>query len=145
MKRIISLSVFILVATVFVFADKDRGIAMNQLPDRAQKFIAQHFPKHQASYAKVESDFFDKSYEVIFTDGSKIEFDSKGEWTDIDCEYSQVPDSAVPSLIKKFVDTNYKGTTILEIDRDRKDYEVKLSNGLELKFDLKFNLIKIDN
>ena len=29
--------------------------------------------------------------------------------------------------------------------RDSRDYEVKLSNGLELTFDLKFNLIDIDD
>ena len=28
---------------------------------------------------------------------------------------------------------------------DKTDYEVKLSNGWELKFDSKFNLIDIDN
>ena len=33
---------------------------------------------------------------------------------------------------------------ILKIERDKKDYEVKLSNRTELKFDLKFNLIDID-
>ena len=31
------------------------------------------------------------------------------------------------------------------IDRDRRDYEVELDNGLDLKFDLKFRLIDIDN
>ena len=29
--------------------------------------------------------------------------------------------------------------------RDKRDYEVKLTNGLELTFDLKFNLIDIDD
>ena len=31
-----------------------------------------------------------------------------------------------------------------DAERDKKDYEVKLSNRTELKFDLKFNLIDID-
>ena len=34
---------------------------------------------------------------------------------------------------------------ITAIDRDRRDYEVELDNGLDLKFDLKFRLIDIDN
>ena len=40
--------------------------------------------------------------------------------------------------------TNYPDAKILKIERDKKDYEVKLSNRTELKFDLKFNLIDID-
>ena len=35
--------------------------------------------------------------------------------------------------------------SIVQISRDKHDYEVKLSNGLELTFDLKFNLIDIDD
>jgi len=34
---------------------------------------------------------------------------------------------------------------VLKIERDKKEYEVKLSNKWELKFDLQFNLIDIDN
>ena len=41
--------------------------------------------------------------------------------------------------------TNYPDTKVLKIERDKKEYEVKLSNRVELKFDLKFNLIDIDN
>ncbi|MCZ2607976.1 PepSY-like domain-containing protein, partial [Bacteroides fragilis] len=40
---------------------------------------------------------------------------------------------------------NYPDAKVLKIERDKTDYEVKLSNGWELKFDSKFNLIDIDN
>ena len=40
---------------------------------------------------------------------------------------------------------NYPDRKITAIDRDRRDYEVELDNGLDLKFDLKFRLIDIDN
>ena len=50
----------------------------------------------------------------------------------------------IPAAIQKYVTTNYPDAKILKIERDKKDYEVKLSNRTELKFDLKFNLIDID-
>ena len=34
---------------------------------------------------------------------------------------------------------------IVSIDRDKRDWEVKLDNGLDLKFDLQFRLIEIDD
>jgi len=51
----------------------------------------------------------------------------------------------IPAAIQKYVTTHYPDAKVLKIERDKKDYEVKLSNRTELKFDLKFNLIDIDN
>ena len=92
----------------------------------------------------MESDFFYKSYEVIFTNGDKVEFDNKSNWEEVNCKYSSVPTAIIPAAIQKYVATNYPDAKILKIERDKKDYEVKLSNRTELKFDLKFNLIDID-
>jgi predicted phosphodiesterase len=44
-----------------------------------------------------------------------------------------------------FVAKNYPDAKIIKIDRDRRDYEVSLSNRLELTFDMKFNLVEIDD
>ena len=82
---------------------------------------------------------------VIFTDGNKVEFDKKGNWTEVNCKFSVVPQGIIPAPIQKYVTTNYADAKILKIERDKADYEVKLSNGWELKFDSKFNLIDIDN
>lgn len=50
--------------------------------------------------AKMETDWFDKSYDVIFTNGDKLEFDKKGVWTEVNCKYSAVPVAVVPEAIK---------------------------------------------
>ena len=68
----------------------------------------------------------------------------KGNWEEVNCKYSSVPTAIIPAAIQKYVTTNYPDAKILKIERDKKDYEVKLSNRTELKFDLKFNLIDID-
>lgn len=39
---------------------------------------------------KVESDFLQKSYDVIFIDGNKVEFDKKGNWIEVNCKFSVV-------------------------------------------------------
>ena len=40
---------------------------------------------------------------------------------------------------------SFAGRKIVSIDRDKRDWEVKLDNGLDLKFDLHFRLIEIDD
>ena len=40
---------------------------------------------------------------------------------------------------------NYSGEKIVVIEKNRNDYEIKLSNRLELKFDKDFNLYDIDD
>ena len=45
----------------------------------------------------------------------------------------------------KYVKENYPDVKVLMIERDRNDYELKLSNRLELTFDTKYNIIDIDD
>lgn len=145
MKKLVFLFVCLFALQTVVRADNDKPIQVNQMPEQAQQFIKQHFSDSKVALAKVENDLLNKSYDVIFTNGNKVEFDKKGNWKDVDCKYTSVPVDIIPAAIQKYVKTNYPDTKILKIDRDKKDYEVKLSNRIELNFDLKFNLINIDN
>jgi hypothetical protein len=52
---------------------------------------------------------------------------------------------AVPEAIRLYVQSNYENTKILKIERSSKEYEVELSNRLELTFDKEFHLIDIDD
>lgn len=145
MKKILLLLLCLFSLQTVVRADDDRPIAVTQLPASAQQFIKKHFAGNQVAFAKMEKDWFSKSYDVTFTNGNKLEFDEKGEWTEVDCKYTSVPAAIVPKAIADYVAQNYKDVRILKIDRDSRDYEVKLSNRLELKFNLQFNLIDIDD
>lgn len=145
MKKLILLFACLFTLHVAVQADNDKPIQVNQLPQQAQQFIKQHFASKPIAMAKVETDLFYKSYDVIFTNGNKVEFDKKGQWTEVNCKYDAVPLKIIPTAILKYVTANYPKTKITKIERDSKDYEVKLSSGIELTFDTKFNLIDIDN
>ena len=47
--------------------------------------------------------------------------------------------------IKEYINNNYAGEKVVYIEKDRNDYEVKLSNRLELKFDKELNIYDIDD
>ena len=140
MKKLVFLLVCLFTLQTVARADDDKPIQVTQMPQPAQQFIKQHFADSKVALAKMESDFFYKSYEVIFTNGNKVEFGKNGNWEEVNCKYT-----SVPTAIQKYVTTNYPDTRVLKIERDKKEYEVQLSNRVELKFDLKFNLIDIDN
>lgn len=146
MKKIIiiALAVFTL-GIITAKADNDRLIAKENLPKKAQQFIDSNFKNSKITYVKDESYFLEKSYEVLFADGTKVEFNRKGEWKEIDCRRSSIPATIVPAKILEYVNSNYQNVRILQIERDRVDYEIKLSNQLEITFDKKFNIIDIDN
>ena len=146
MKKILLTLVAIFSIGIFsAMADNDRVINKSQLPVPAQQFLNEHFAGVDLTYAKEERDIFKHSYEVRLADGTKIEFTSKGEWDEVECRFGEVPAAIVPQAIKEYVDKNYAGAKVIYIEKDRNDYEVKLSNRLELKFDKDFNIYDIDD
>ena len=126
-------------------ADNDKVINKSQLPAQAQQFINQNFAGVNLSYAKEERDFLSRSYEVMLVDGTKLEFSSNGNWEEVDCRYGEVPAAVIPDSIKRYINENFQGEKVLKIERNRNNYEVKLSNRLELTFDKDFNIIDIDD
>ena len=128
----------------FASADNDKPITFEQLPAAAQQFVKTHFEAEKVVFTKVEAEVFNKSYDVLFASGNKIEFDKQGAWTDIWCKYSQVPAAVVPQAIRQFVDAHYPNVQILTLEKDRYSYEVTLSNRWEIKFDTQFNVIDLD-
>lgn len=128
-----------------MMADNDKPIQIGQLPTTAQTFITTHFKNAKVALAKQETELFDKSYDVIFTNGEKVEFNKSGEWTEVSCKINGVPDAIVPQAIKDYVKANYPDARILKIERDRHEYEVKLSNRWEITFDNQMRVIDIDD
>lgn len=125
-------------------ADNYRPINVSQLPEKAQTFLATYFPEAKVSLARKEFDVTELSYDVIFTNGSKVEFDRKGEWTEVDCLTQPLPAGIVPATIEKVIKEQYPDAKATKIERDRREIDVKLSNRVELTFNKKMQLIDID-
>jgi hypothetical protein len=146
MKKILFILIALFSVGIFVaVANNDKVINKSQLPAQAQEFIDSHFAGIDLAYAKKECNIVFKSYEVRLADGSKLEFSSKGNWEEVDCQSGEVPSAIIPQPIKDYVENNYAGAKILLIEKNRKDYEIKLSNRLKLKFDKNFNIYDIDD
>lgn len=117
---------------------------ISKLPSVAVEFIKANFSDLELSGIKIDKGFFANSYDVYFTNGTKIEFDSKGEWTEVENKLVGIKGPVIPEKIQKVLDEDFKGAKVINIERKRRGYEVDLSNDLELIFDLQGNFIGID-
>lgn len=144
MKKIIAILTMVFAFVMFAKADNEKPITVKELPAAAQTFLNNHFSGKKIALAKKETEFFGTTYDVIFTNGDKIEFDRNGNWKEVKCKYSLVPEAVVPAQILKYVKENYPGANVLEIEKGDRDYEVKLSNRVDLEFDTAFRLLDVD-
>ena len=146
MKKIIIIALAVLSLGILTAnADNDRLTVKENLPKKALLFIESNFKDAKITYVKDERDYLERSYEVLFANGTKVEFNRNGEWKEVDCRRSAVPSAIVPAKILNYVNSTYPGVKIVRIEHDRTDYELKLSNNLELTFNKKLNIIDIDD
>lgn len=145
MKKVLSILVFTLVAVQFAFAGDVITKDEKQLPLPARNFINQYFSEPHISYIKIDSEFLSKTYEVILTNRTEIEFDRKGNWMEVDCKKNAVPANLVPVNIKDYVKANFPNQIITKIERKSVGLEVELANDFSLQFNKKGVLIDIDD
>ena len=51
----------------------------------------------------------------------------------------------IPAAIQAYVNKNYPNAKVKQIEKDRKGYEVELTNGWDITFDKAFRVVDLDN
>ena len=125
-------------------AGNDKPISVNALPAKAQTLLSQHFNGQKVMLATIESGVVSRSYDVVLQNGTKLEFDKKGNLTEIDCKQATVPAKLIPQAIRNYLKENYTAQAVKKIEMNKNEYEVELANGLDLTFNKHFQLIDID-
>ena len=138
MKRINYLLIVLSLLSVMACAGNDKITSdTNILPVSSRQFI---------SHIQIEKNLIRiSSYDVILTDGTNVEFNHKGEWKEIKRHGLPIPQAIIPEVIQDLIKKNYSSNKVVKIEKEIRDYEIKLDNGLEMTFDLKGNLIDIDD
>ena len=143
--RILMIAIYCMVSCNMVAnAGNDKPISVNALPAKAQTLLSNHFNNQKVMLATIETGGINKSYDVVLQNGTKLEFDKKGNLTEIDCKQGKVPDQLIPQAIKNYLMENYAGQSVKKIEMNKNEYEVELANGLDLTFNKHFQLIDID-
>ena len=124
------------------------SINREDLPETAQQFLTDHFDKARVSMVKTDKHLLKKTdYDVKLVNGTKIDFNNKGEWTCVDCKQKEVPASLIPSKVAKYVAANFPETFVTKIEKKTLSYEIELNDGVGLKFDRlgNFKSMKLDD
>ena len=135
MKKILKLLPILLIAVLGISlascSDNDEPISSRDLPSISKDFIAEYFPS-----ASIVSPQKDKDeYEVVLSDGTKIEFDKKGDWIEVDAVPGKaLPTGFYPSEIDNYLSQNFDGEGINEITKVKRGYEVEITTGTEMIF-----------
>lgn len=128
-------AVAIAAVTIAVNIESEKPVALGTLPEGVKDFLKEHYAGEQPALAIRKFEELKTEYELTFIDGTKLEFDSKGEWKEVKSHVRTVPEALVPPMIREYLDRNFPGVAVMEISRDRKEFETGLSNRVELTFD----------
>ena len=125
----------------------EKMIDQRKLPSAAHEFLSQYYPDNRVAIVKKELDELCVTYEVVFVDGTKVEFRGNGEWKKISCSRGQqVHETIIPQRIKDYAGQNFPGMSVTEIEHKHRVYEVELDKSVELSFDdQRFVLVDYDN
>jgi hypothetical protein len=144
MKRFISFLFVLLLGVGAMSAAPDRVITREQLPAMAQQFLHDYFPSAEVTAAHEDGDIVRREYDVMLDDGTHIEFAADGRWLEIESREA-LPRGIVPPGIVTYTAKHYPSLTIHHIERSRREWEVTLSNGVEIRFNRRFSVISIDD
>lgn len=133
-------------ASVASVSADERPIDFGQMPKIAINFVKNNFADVAVLYANVERDVLETDYEVGLADGTRIDFDAKGEWKEVSNKKVGVPSSILPAKITEYIKANYPDAYYyIKVERSSRKYEVKLTNGLEMLFTPDGRLIGFDD
>lgn len=131
------------------------GLAMTNTSCNGKKtkvindFVRAYFPDTEV-IANIK-DGLDR--DVTLSDYTQIGFDGNLfgnlKWEEVDCRHASlsttVPEALVPVEITNYVNRIHGSQSITKIAKDNRGWDIELSNGIEIEFDKRFNVIDFDD
>lgn len=146
-KFLLGLSLLLAIAITAISCSKDNDGNEIVLPGKANTFITAKFKTAKVvKVSKVNDNLTKKEFEVILDNGIKIEFDKDGNWVEIEAveDDQSIPSEFVPEKILAYLAINYPGLGVNSIEIEDDGYEIELTDGTDLDFDLQGNFVKVD-
>lgn len=126
-------------------ADNDDyvSVPLSSLPPAITQFLTGNYPGTQLVAAFMDDD----EYEVLLASGLEVYFTLNGTFllSDTNPGYVLVPVNQLPAAIAAYVSAQHPGQTVVVVWMDDDGYEVVLSNGREIYFDLNGNFIAYED
>lgn len=106
-----------------------KEISYDALPEKARQFIGQYFQDMECVRIVQKKDNGATGFEAYLTDGAKLEFDGRGEWTSLDCKLSAIPSGILPENIITYIDNRYPDAVVRKAEKLPIGYEINITRG----------------
>ena len=106
-----------------------KDISYDALPEKARQFIGQYFQDMECVRIVQKKDNGATGFEAYLTDGAKLEFDGRGEWTSLDCKLSAIPSGILPENIITYIDNRYLDAVVCKAEKLPSGYEINITWG----------------
>ena len=128
MKRTFITAFFAMLLVVFSVScsSEEKEFDYAALPMSAQQFVKQYFADASCSRVEKKKDNGFWEYEVLLSDGSKVEFNEKGEWTSVECKYSEIPVGIIPTIIAEDIAKRHPDLKPYKIEKEVGGYEIDI-------------------
>lgn len=119
--------------------DDEKKIDFGELPGEARSFIENYF--HSADILSIVQEKEDgrKEYQVKLSDGTDMEFDEDGEWTNIECYFSPLPTGILPANVITKVEELHPEAYINGVEKELGGYVVEVTDAGGIDWDMRFN------
>lgn len=140
-----------LLATLFIYSltlraeDSHRIITFEELPVKAQEFVTSYFSGQTIRFVRMEIEVKKTEYTVRFESGIEIEFNSTGDWEEVESHSECLPSGFLLEPILDFLKRNHTNACLHEIARSRHKIEVELASGLEIIFNKNGEFLRYDD
>lgn len=142
MKTKLLFCIFFSFLTTISFA-QETPATLQQLPEQARNFLKDNF-KSPFHHAIKEVKGTTIIYDVYLNDETEIEFDETGRWVEIDGKTKSLPTKLIQKRIIDYVNLKYPKNSVVKMERQATQYEIGLSNDVDLIFDAMGSFVRID-
>ena len=122
-----------------------RFITFEDLPTKAKSFVRTYFGHYDIRFVKIDITMTKTNYTVQFENDMKIEFNSNGDWDEVNSPSDCLPSDFLNNMILNHLNKNYPDYCLHVISKGKHKFEVELTNGLELVFNKKGEFLRYDH
>lgn len=125
--------------------DIHRIITFEELPVKAKEFITSYFSDYNILFVRMEIEVTKTEYTVRFENGMEIEFNSNGDWDEVESHAECLPMGFLQENILNYLNQQHPNCCLHEVARGRHKFEIELANGLEIIFNKNGEFLRYDD
>lgn len=145
MKKIMLVLACVMMAICIQAKDIVAKVTVEELPEKAQKFIKEHFQGVQVKSVMQETDEDGIiEYTVRLKDKTEIEFDMVGAWNFVLVKKAAMPRFIVPVKVQNAVDKQFANKIIKKVENDGYSFDFDFSDKTEAEINAQGDVIEVE-